>query len=179
MEKVDPEEWENINNRYKSFSEFVKGNYHQINITRIDIDKFVLKTYKIDEVDDKKDLNINIKEPLSNKITIVAEFLCWCVGILFSRWDIRFALDKSLAPKLPDPFDPLPVCPPGMLQGPDGLPACGHPLFLGPQRPCRGPAKPDRAVDRPAEAGAGRPGRADPQRAVQSQPPELVSRSAR
>ena len=33
------------------------------------------------------------------------------------------ALDPSLAPELADPFDPLPVCPPGMLVGPDGLPA--------------------------------------------------------
>jgi hypothetical protein len=33
------------------------------------------------------------------------------------------ALDSSLAPKLVDPFDPLPVCSPGMLVGPDGLPA--------------------------------------------------------
>ncbi len=33
------------------------------------------------------------------------------------------ANDVSLAPKLPDPFDRLPVCPPGMLVGPEGLPA--------------------------------------------------------
>lgn len=45
------------------------------------------------------------------------------LGIIFGRWDIRMALDPTLAPKLPDPFDPLPVCPPGMLVGPDGLPA--------------------------------------------------------
>ena len=45
------------------------------------------------------------------------------IGIVFGRWDVHIALDPSLAPKLPDPFDPLPVCPPGMLQGPDGLPA--------------------------------------------------------
>jgi len=45
------------------------------------------------------------------------------IGILFGRWDVRIATDPSLAPKLPDPFDPLPVCPPGMLVGPDGLPA--------------------------------------------------------
>ncbi|NDY41596.1 BREX-1 system adenine-specific DNA-methyltransferase PglX [Dissulfurirhabdus thermomarina] len=47
----------------------------------------------------------------------------YSVGIAFGRWDVRIALDPSLAPKLPDPFDPLPVCPPGMLVGPDGLPA--------------------------------------------------------
>ncbi len=45
------------------------------------------------------------------------------VGVAFGRWDVRIAIDQSLAPKLPDPFDPLPVCPPGMLVGPDGLPA--------------------------------------------------------
>ena len=44
------------------------------------------------------------------------------VGIVFGRWDARIALDPSLAPKLPDPFDSLPVCPPGMLVGPDGKP---------------------------------------------------------
>ena len=49
--------------------------------------------------------------------------ISYCVGCVFGRWDVRIALDPSLAPRLPDPFDPLPVCPPGMLVGPDGLPA--------------------------------------------------------
>ena len=38
------------------------------------------------------------------------------------RWDIRYATGERPAPELPDPFAPLPVCPPGMLQGDDGLP---------------------------------------------------------
>ena len=49
--------------------------------------------------------------------------LAYCVGVAFGRWDARIGLDPTLAPKLPDPFDPLPVCPVGMLVGPDGLPA--------------------------------------------------------
>jgi len=53
----------------------------------------------------------------------IEALLSYFVGCIFSRWDIRIANDPSLAPKLPDPFDPLPVCPPGMLIGPDGLPA--------------------------------------------------------
>ena len=53
----------------------------------------------------------------------LSDFLDACIGFLSGRWDIRISLDPSLAPKLPDPFDPLPVCPPGMLVGPDGLPA--------------------------------------------------------
>ena len=47
----------------------------------------------------------------------------YAVGVALGRWDARIALEPSLAPTLPAPFDPLPVCPPGMLVGPDGLPA--------------------------------------------------------
>ena len=50
---------------------------------------------------------------------VIAEF----VGIIFGRWDVRNAVDPSLVPQLADPFEPLPVCPPGMLVAPDGLPA--------------------------------------------------------
>ncbi len=53
----------------------------------------------------------------------IEALLSYFVGCIFGRWDVRIALDLTLAPKLPDPFDPLPVCPPGMLVGPDGLPA--------------------------------------------------------
>jgi hypothetical protein len=46
----------------------------------------------------------------------------YAVGCAFGRWDIRYATGERPAPELPDPFAPLPVCPPGMLQGDDGLP---------------------------------------------------------
>jgi hypothetical protein len=55
--------------------------------------------------------------------SLVAALVDYLVGAAFGRWDIRIALDPSLAPKLPGPFAPLPVCPPGMLVGPDALPA--------------------------------------------------------
>lgn len=49
------------------------------------------------------------------------------IGCIFGRWDIRILKDPSLAPKLPDPFGPLPSFSPGMLMGPDDLPAeSGH-----------------------------------------------------
>lgn len=46
-----------------------------------------------------------------------------CIGFAFGRWDIRFATGERQPPELPDPFDPLPVCPPGMLQNSEGMPA--------------------------------------------------------
>jgi hypothetical protein len=44
-------------------------------------------------------------------------------GLAIGRFDIRIAHDSALSPDLPDPFDRLPVCPPAMLVGTDGLPA--------------------------------------------------------
>ncbi len=54
---------------------------------------------------------------------LTADLLDYALGAAFGRWDVRLALDGTLASKPPEPFDPLPVCPPGMLVGPDGLPA--------------------------------------------------------
>lgn len=57
--------------------------------------------------------------PYLVEINLVSYFL----GITFGRWDIRYATDEKQPPELPDPFAPLPVCPPGMLQNEQGLPA--------------------------------------------------------
>ncbi|MCL4264722.1 MAG: BREX-1 system adenine-specific DNA-methyltransferase PglX [Anaerolineae bacterium] len=47
----------------------------------------------------------------------------YAVGTAFGRWDIRYAISqKNLLENL-EPFAPLPVCPPGMLQGARNLPA--------------------------------------------------------
>lgn len=51
--------------------------------------------------------------------SIVSESL----GLAFGRWDVRIARDSSLAARLPNVFESLPVCSPAMLVGPDALPA--------------------------------------------------------
>jgi hypothetical protein len=51
------------------------------------------------------------------------EWLSYSFGVAFGRWDIRYATGEQAAPELPDPFAPLPVCPPGQLQNAHGLPA--------------------------------------------------------
>jgi hypothetical protein len=107
------------------------------------VDEHVAHLYSIDEKDREiiqgksDDVGIDVKEGREESIaekngknelgvnhrTVAVNVLSWCVGAAMGRWDVRITLDPSLAPKLPDPFDPLPVCPPGMLVGPDGLPA--------------------------------------------------------
>ncbi len=54
--------------------------------------------------------------------SLVAELLSWTVGVTFGRFDIRLATGERKIPVEPEPFDPLPVCSPGMLTGDDGLP---------------------------------------------------------
>ena len=56
-------------------------------------------------------------------LSIADMLLSLTVGVSFGRWDIRYATGERQPPELPDPFDPLPVCPPGMLQNAEGLPA--------------------------------------------------------
>lgn len=64
------------------------------------------------------------------------DLLSYLVGAAFGRWDIRIGADPTSAPARPDPLDPVPLCPPGMLVGPDGFPAtaapANYPLQLPP-----------------------------------------------
>lgn len=59
-------------------------------------------------------------------------------GCAVGRWDVRIGRDPSLAPPVPDLSGPVPICPPGMLVGSDGLPVeetpHGYPFALAPNR---------------------------------------------
>jgi len=63
---------------------------------------------------------------------MVTSLLSWALGVAFGRFDVRLATGERSAPTEPEPFDPLPVCSPGMLTGDDGLPLsqppAGYPL---------------------------------------------------
>ena len=59
----------------------------------------------------------------ADAITLTADLLAYTFGVAFGRWDIRYATGEQGTPELPDPFAPLPVCPPGQLQNAQGLPA--------------------------------------------------------
>lgn len=67
---------------------------------------------------DEKESNIDVGIPF-----LSSQLLDYLLGVILGRWNILMDWDPSFASRLPDPFDPLPVCPPGMLQGPAGLPA--------------------------------------------------------
>ncbi len=56
-----------------------------------------------------------------------ADLVSWVVGVSFGRFDANLATGERPIPSEPDPFDPLPVCSPGMLAGDDGLPLAEAP----------------------------------------------------
>jgi len=66
------------------------------------------------------------------------DLVSYLVGCALGRFDVRIGRDPSLAPPAPDPFEPVPLCSPGMLVDPEGLPAReapeGYPLELPPER---------------------------------------------
>lgn len=76
-----------------------------------------------DESDDADADDADDSAPNADAPGLVAELLDYAVGCAFGRWDIRYATGAKVPPPEPDPFDPLPVCPPGMLQNVAGLPA--------------------------------------------------------
>lgn len=88
-------------------------------VDSIPIDVAVPTTEDEDEEDDEAPV---IAEEESLR-TYACGILSKTLGCAFGRWDIRYATGERQPPELPDPFDSLPVCSPGMLQNDEGLPA--------------------------------------------------------
>ena len=83
---------------------------------RVELISHILKRSPRSIIDDVAELR---SEEL---VQAVSNILSWLFGCAIGRWDVRFATGEKEEPELPDPFAPLPVCPPGMLQTNEGLP---------------------------------------------------------
>lgn len=71
-----------------------------------------------EDVGDEEEEEVVVKTP-----DLISELIDYSVGCCFGRFDIRCATGEKPEHPEPDPFDPLPVCSPGMLQNDIGLPA--------------------------------------------------------
>jgi hypothetical protein len=92
---------------------------------------FGIASESVDAEGDDADDNEEEAAEVDSK-PLVASLLSWALGVAFGRFDVRLATGERPAPPEPEPFDPLPVCSPGMLTGDDGLPhsqpPAGYPL---------------------------------------------------
>jgi hypothetical protein len=99
-----------------------------------ELDAAVSKSYGIDhkwllddgfialQPSDVLSVAIDTKNARSASLSIAESTISYFLGVIVARWDIRYATGEHQAHKVPDPFDPLPACPPGMLQNESGLP---------------------------------------------------------
>jgi len=62
------------------------------------------------------------EDPQAKSYEHIKTLISYSIGCVFGRWDIRMGVDQTLSPRLSCALDRLPVCPPGMLVGIDGLP---------------------------------------------------------
>jgi hypothetical protein len=69
-----------------------------------------------------EDCDVEARDDIVDAGRVASGSVSYVLGFVFGRWDVRYGTGEQPALELPDPFAPLPVCPPGMLQGQDGLP---------------------------------------------------------
>jgi hypothetical protein len=77
---------------------------------------------EVDETDDEQEVEAGV-----DAAGLAADLVSWAVGVVFGRFDVRLATGERDLPGEPEPFDPLPVCSPGMLVGEDGWPVADRP----------------------------------------------------
>jgi hypothetical protein len=82
----------------------------------------------LDSSEDEVDEDVEEEQSIDAR-ELASQIVSYCIGAIFGRWDIRLANGQEVRPRLPDPFAPLPACPPGMLQGKDGLPLQANELL--------------------------------------------------
>ena len=85
-----------------------------------------------EDADDTDEDDETDAEERVDPAALAHSLVSYALGCAVGRWDVRYGTGERETPPLPDPFAPLPVCSPGMLQGDDGLPLTtppeGYPL---------------------------------------------------
>jgi hypothetical protein len=92
------------------------------NKSRSAIEQLLLKAFSIKVVGDTSSTD----EMVFTEFTpseITESLVSYIFGSTLGRWDIRYTTGEKEASDAPDPFAPLPLCPPGQLQNVQGLPA--------------------------------------------------------
>lgn len=91
---------------------------------------------ELDEEEGQHDEDDEAEPTGVDPVDLMEALLEWALGVALGRFDVRLATGERQPPPEPDPFDPLPVCSPGMLQDDAGLPVTtappGYPLELPP-----------------------------------------------
>lgn len=134
-----------LQTRAQSWATFAASRQHEISGIHAQIDDRSFALYGIGP-EDRRSIEAGFGAPAENEETAgenedleedapdeidaapsVVSLLSWSAGVAFGRFDVRLATSARRLPPEPDPFDPFPVCSPGMLTGEDGLPVDAAP----------------------------------------------------
>lgn len=74
-----------------------------------------------DEIEKKEEVLAGENEENDSKWSIHCD-MSLIIGLIFGRWDARYAIGEKTPAKISDPFSALPACSPGMLLNNSGLP---------------------------------------------------------
>lgn len=142
--------------RAATWSQHVRQTEAELEAIQSEVDDHCLRLYGIDDADSQAmaeglegvtggpELSRDAAEPnaddgaeavtSTDPGTLGADLVSWAVGVAFGRFDVRLATGARPLPTEPEPFDPLPVCSPGLLTGAGGLPLArppaDYPLFF-------------------------------------------------
>jgi hypothetical protein len=115
-----------LKNSYSAWVSQVSRINDRIATRQTAIDELVANLYGVTLEDKAQIFKTSSEAPtfeLPPLVEIAINHTSFLLGVVMGRWDIRYITSEKEPPPLHDPFDPLPVCPPGMLQSTDGLPA--------------------------------------------------------
>ena len=138
---------ENLLKRVTVWGNYIASTEQELADIQGQIDEYCFDFYRIDIIDRRniekgfdgiensdseanEDDDSDIEATEVDTDSLVARLVSWCVGADWGRWDIRLATIGNNIPKLPKPFEPLPICFPGILQNALGMPVNSSELAL-------------------------------------------------
>ena len=138
---------ENLLKRVTVWGNYIASTEQELADIQGQIDEYCFDFYRIDIIDRRniekgfdgiensdseanEDDDSDIEATEVDTDSLVARLVSWCVGADWGRWDIRLATIGNNIPKLPKPFEPLPICFPGILQNALGMPVNSRELAL-------------------------------------------------
>jgi hypothetical protein len=130
---------ESLSARSRAWAERVRASYEKLAHIQAEIDECAFNLYGIHSSDRQNMLETSHHTDEAGEATdkddaddaeithadataLVAQLLSYGIGLGLGRFDLDLALGRRPLSPEPDPFAPLPVCPPGQLQNEHGLP---------------------------------------------------------
>ena len=125
-----------LNSRAQTWANHIAEVEAQLTQIQAEIDELAFELYGIGESDriavssqsiandsgEETDEDDESLEAIADPLSLTKEMLAYVLGVAIGRFDVRLVTGDRELPAEPEPFDPLPVCSPGMLVDETGLP---------------------------------------------------------